>query len=93
VGLQPLDPAGKLLSGAHLYREGDEATRPNDQGYVTSVAHSPTLGHMVGLGFLRRGMAREGETIRMVDGLRGETTLCKVVNPVFFDPEGGRVRG
>ncbi|MFC3616047.1 sarcosine oxidase subunit alpha family protein [Lutimaribacter marinistellae] len=93
VGLKPVDSNGQLLCGAHLYGEKDAAKRMNDQGYVTSVANSPALGSMIGLGFLRQGMARKGEIVKMVDGLRGVTTLCEVVEPVFFDPEGGRVRG
>ncbi|KUJ80569.1 sarcosine oxidase subunit alpha [Ruegeria marisrubri] len=93
VGLKPVGESKQLLAGAHLYNEGAEPTRVNDQGYVTSVCYSPTLGHMIGLGFLADGPERHGETVKMVDGLRGVTTLCKVVDPVFFDPEGGRVRG
>ena len=59
---------------------------------VTSVAFSPTLGHYIGLGFLQRGPDRLGETVRMVDHVRGIDTTCEVVNPVFFDPDGGRSR-
>ena len=59
---------------------------------MTSVAFSPTLGHFLGLGFLRDGRARHGETIRLVDHLRGIETLCEVCDPVFFDKEGGRAR-
>jgi sarcosine oxidase subunit alpha len=47
----------------------------------------------IGLGFLRNGRARHGEQIRMIDHLRQVETLCEVVNPVFFDPEGNRARG
>lgn len=92
VGLKPTGAVKQLTAGAHLFGQEDEAVRVNDQGYVTSVAFSPTFGHMIGLGFLKNGPARHGETIRMVDHLRGVETKCEVVNPVFFDPEGGRVR-
>ena len=93
VGLKPTGAIKQLTAGAHLFRQDDDAVRVNGQGYVTSVAFSPTFGHMIALGFLKNGPARHGETIRMVDHLRGIETLCEVVNPVFFDPEGGRVRG
>jgi len=93
VGLKPTGAVKQLSGGAHLFGQEDEAVRVNGQGYVTSVAFSPTFGHMIGLGFLKNGPQRYGETIRMVDHLRGVETLCEVVNPVFFDPEGGRVRG
>jgi sarcosine oxidase subunit alpha len=93
VGLKPVDPAGQLTAGAHLFKPDDPHRRVYDQGYVTSVGHSPTLGHMIGLGFLRHGPECEGHEIEMVDHLRKVTTRVEVVNPVFFDPEGGRARG
>ena len=92
VGLKPVGAVRQLSAGAHLFRQEDEAVRVNDQGYVTSVAFSPTFGHMIGLGFLKNGPSRHGEIVRMVDHLRDIQTMCEVVNPVFFDPEGGRVR-
>ena len=82
----------QLTAGAHLFNDGAEPIRQNDQGYITSVAFSPTLGHYIGLGFLQRGPDRLGETVRMVDHVRGIDTTCEVVNPVFFDPDGGRSR-
>jgi sarcosine oxidase subunit alpha len=93
VGLKPVDPDGKLTAGARLFKQDDPHTRIYDQGYVTSVGYSPTLGHMIGLGFLRHGPECEGHEIEMVDHLRKVKTRVEVVNPVFFDPEGGRARG
>lgn len=93
VGLKPVGDVRQLTAGAHLFNADDPAIRENDQGYVTSVGFSPTLGHYIGLGFLKHGPERIGETIRMVDHLRGVETTCEVCNPVFFDPEGGRARG
>ncbi len=92
VGLKPVGVVKQLTAGAHLFEKEAKAIRENDQGYVTSVAFSPTLGHFLGLGFLRNGRARHGETIRLVDHLRGIETLCEVCDPVFFDKEGGRAR-
>ena len=37
--------------------------------------------------------ANVGETVRLVDHLRGIDTRVEVVSPVFYDPEGGRMRG
>ncbi len=93
VGLKPKEPKQALLAGGHLFKVGDAATRVNDQGYITSVAWSPSMETFIGLGFLLNGRARHGETVRMVDHLRNKTTLCEVCDPVFFDPEGGRARG
>ncbi|MEM9473680.1 MAG: sarcosine oxidase subunit alpha family protein [Pseudomonadota bacterium] len=93
VGLRPVDSAGRLTAGAHLFKDGAPARREHDQGYVTSVGWSPMFDGYLGLGFLRRGPERYGEKVKMVDHLRGVTTLCEVCDPVFFDREGGRVRG
>lgn len=93
VGLKPVGAVQEISAGAHLFQTGDPVERIYDQGYVTSVGFSPTLGHMVGLAFLKDGPNRVGETVRMVDHMRGLDTECEVVNPVFFDPEGGRARG
>jgi sarcosine oxidase subunit alpha len=93
VGLIPVDPAGKLLAGAHLIAPGCPATAANEEGHVTSVAYSPTLGHDVALAVLRRGRERTGETMRVVDLLRNSDVACRVVDPVFIDPKGEKLRG
>ena len=93
VGLKPVAKTGTILAGAHLFDQGTEAVRINDQGYVTSVCYSPTLGTTLGLGFLKRGRARIGEVIRLVDHLRELETECTVCDPVFVDKDGGRMRG
>ena len=92
VGLRPKGAVKQLLAGAHLYGESAEPVRENNEGYITSVGFSPTLDGYLGLGFLKSGRARHGETVRMVDHLRGVETLCEVCHPVFFDPEGERSR-
>jgi sarcosine oxidase subunit alpha len=93
VGLKPVGEVREILAGAHLFDEGAEAVSANDQGYVTSTCYSPTLGHVIALGFLARGRARIGERVRAVDHLRGSATLCEVCAPGWVDPEGGRMRG
>lgn len=92
VGLRPVDGATELLAGAHLFSDGAAPVRVNDQGYLTSVCYSPSLGTPLGLGFLRAGRSRHGEVVTMVDHLRGVTTACAVGDPVFFDQDGGRAR-
>ncbi|MCV2869253.1 sarcosine oxidase subunit alpha family protein [Defluviimonas sp. WL0002] len=93
VGLRPVQPTKGFGAGAHLFDKDAKPVSANDQGYVTSVCWSPTLKTHLGLAFLRNGRARHGETVRLVDHVRGNDILCEVVNPVFFDPEGGRARG
>ncbi|KRS11608.1 sarcosine oxidase subunit alpha [Roseovarius atlanticus] len=93
VALKPVGTVKELIAGAHLFAPGAEVVSENDEGYITSVAFSPMLGHVIGLGFLERGRARIGEHVRMVEHLKGSATLCEVVAPGGFDPEGGRMRG
>ena len=92
VGLRPVDRQRTLTAGAHFVAAGAQATAANDQGYMTSVAHSPSLGHAIGLGLLRNGGKRKGEVIRAVNPLKGEEVEVEVVSPQFIDPEGARLR-
>ncbi len=93
VGLRPVDRSQRLRSGAHFIAKDAAATAANDDGYMTSVAYSPSLGHWIGLGLLRRGPSRMGEIVRACDPLRGGDTLVEVVSPCFIDPKGERLRG
>jgi glycine cleavage system aminomethyltransferase T len=58
---------------------------------MTSVCFSPTLGHWIGLGLLRRGASRAGEILHVHDPVRGEDYMAEVRAPVFVDPEGTRL--
>ncbi|WP_296419628.1 sarcosine oxidase subunit alpha family protein [Pseudooctadecabacter sp.] len=93
VGLKAVDPKDKITAGAHLFVEGADPVSANDQGYVSSVCWSPTLGSHIGLGFVADGPNRMGEHIVAVDHVRGVRTLVEVCHPVQFDPEGERTRG
>jgi sarcosine oxidase subunit alpha len=92
VGLRPLDRADRLRAGAHLIPKDAEPMPKNDQGYVTSIAFSPSLGHWLGLGLLARGPLRHGEIVRAYDPVRGGDVLVEVRPPCFIDPEGERLR-
>ena len=93
MGFKPVGAVKQLTGGAHLYNEGDEALTEFNQGYLTSVAFSPTFGHFLAQGFVRGGQARNGERMRMVDHVREIETIVEVCDPVFFDPKGDRTRG
>ena len=92
TGFRPLDRGKRLRAGAHFLPLGAAASPENDQGYMTSVAHSPTLGHWVGLGFLSNAAARIGEHVRAYDPVRNEDVEVEVCSPVFIDPNGERLR-
>ena len=93
VGLKPIGAVKKMLAGSIAIELDCEATRENIKGYLTSTCYSPTIGSMIGLGFIENGRARMGEKIRLVDLVRDFDTLCEICDPVFFDPEGERQRG
>lgn len=93
VGLRPKGTSRQIIPGAHLFPVGADRTPDNDQGYVTSMCYSPTLSDVLALAFLSNGQARWGEEVVMVERTQGVETICEVVNPVFFDPEGERLRG
>jgi hypothetical protein len=92
VGLMPMHPEDGLTAGAHLFNAEAAVVAATDQGYVTSVGFSPTLGHSIGLGFVKNGPKRHGEVMRLVDHLRGVDIPVRICPPVFVDPDGGRLR-
>ncbi|MGE3064677.1 MAG: sarcosine oxidase subunit alpha family protein [Vicinamibacterales bacterium] len=92
VSFKPVDPQQQLNAGAHFLAPGARAETANDQGYMTSVAYSPTLASWIGLGMLRDGPRRIGETVRAYDPVRkGDVEV--IVHPACqFDPTGARPR-
>lgn len=92
VGVLPVDRNKRLYAGAHFLTKGASVALQNDQGYLTSVAFSPMLNHWIGLGLLARGRQRVGERVRAYDPLRSGETKVEVVSPIFFDPEGARLK-
>jgi methylglutamate dehydrogenase subunit C len=93
IGFRPVDRTARLRSGAHFIARDAEVIAANDEGHMTSVAYSPSLGHWIGLGLLRRGPERIGEVLRAYDPVRSGDTLVEVVVPCFVDPNGEKVRG
>jgi sarcosine oxidase subunit alpha len=92
VGVKPVDRWARLNGGAHLLGLREAPTLENDQGYVTSAAFSPTLGHWIGLALLARGRARIAERLRVYDPIRNSDLQADIVHPVFFDPDGTRFK-
>jgi sarcosine oxidase subunit alpha len=92
VGLKPKNPKSKLTGGAHFLDKGAKPSLENDLGHMMSVAYSPMLKSWIGLGIVKRGRERIGETIRAVDFVRGTEFEVEICDPVFFDPEGVRLR-
>ncbi|WP_439123743.1 sarcosine oxidase subunit alpha family protein [Marivita sp.] len=87
VGLETLG-GSTLPDGAYAIAEGmNENGQANTQGRVTSTYHSPTLGKGIAMGLVLNGPDRMGEVIEFTSGTEG-TVKAKIVNAVFFDPDG-----
>ncbi len=93
VGFKPVDRSDPLVAGSHFINKGEVANMTNDQGWMSSVAYSPTFGHCIGLGFIKRGHERKGEIIRAVNPVQNIEVDAEIVSPHFYDPEGARQRG
>jgi len=92
MGFRPIDPAESIHAGAHFVGKGQAFTTANDEGWMSSAVYSPTLGHSIGLGFIRHGAERIGETVIAIDALRGHQAEVEIVSPHFVDPQGERLR-
>ncbi len=92
VGIRPVLKNTSLTAGAHFFAKNIKYELKNDEGWMTSVAFSPTLGHSIGLGYLKNGSERINEKIMAVDLLNNNTLEVEVVSPHFVDPKGERLR-
>ena len=90
VGLECLEPAGRLRGGAILFAPG-EPVSGHGRGYITSVTWSTELGKYIALGFYQGGLAHVGEEIVCASPLRGEQVRARIVSPVFIDVSGERL--
>src|SRR6056297_2511630 len=92
MGFKPVDRSEKVVAGSHFISRGDTANMDNDQGWMTSVAYSPSLGHSIGLGFVKAGDTRKGEIVRAVSPVHGTEIEVEICSAHFIDPEGERLR-
>ena len=92
VGLMPVSPTGRARAGSHLLKLGAPGHADHDQGWVTSGAHSPSMGTWIALAMLKNGRDRHGECIRAYDPIRNGDVEVTVVAPCFLDPDGVRLR-
>ncbi|MEQ5870411.1 sarcosine oxidase subunit alpha family protein [Sagittula sp. NFXS13] len=88
VGLETVD-GSVLPDGAYAVAAGKNANgQRNTQGRVTSTYYSPTLDKGIAMGLVHNGPQRMGEVIPFMKD-DGETVVdAKIVNAVFYDPEG-----
>ena len=87
VGLLPANPNDQIPEGAPLTPGGE--TRPTE-GLVTACVWSVVLDRWVALALLENGQSRHGETVHV--RLKNATVAADVMAPVFYDPEGRKMR-
>ena len=87
VGLLPTDPNDQIPEGAPLTPGGER--RPSE-GLVTACVWSVVLNRWVALALLENGKSRHGETVRV--RLKDATIAADVMEPVFYDPDGRKMR-
>ncbi|GAB5446187.1 sarcosine oxidase subunit alpha family protein [Gymnodinialimonas sp.] len=89
VGLETQDKS-VLSDGAYAVAAGTNANgQANVEGRVTSTYYSPTMKRGIAMALVLNGPDRMGETIQL-NKVDGSTVPAKIVNPVFFDPEGAK---
>ena len=92
VGLLSYDDA-VLPDGAYAVVEGKNANgQRNVEGRVTSSYYSPTLGRGIAMGLVLHGPDRMGEGLTF-PGTDGTSYRAQIVDPVFYDKDGGKLHG
>ena len=91
VGLLAEDPNLVLPEGAHVSPTPNVAPPVPMDGWVSSSYWSPSCGRSIALALIKGGRDRIGQTVSLP--LEGKVARAKIVSPVFFDPDGERLRG
>ncbi|WP_119388015.1 sarcosine oxidase subunit alpha family protein [Taklimakanibacter lacteus] len=91
VGIRPVDRADRIRAGSHLLKKNDRPSLANGQGYITSVAYSPTLGTWLGLALLKNGRERHGEIVKVFDGIRNIHMYGEICDPMHYDKENKKL--
>ncbi len=97
VGLFTKDPKTVLDEGAQIVAEARDRPPMKMIGHVTSSYFSPTLDRSIALALIEDGPERMGQTLHASmaghASTPGTTVSVRVTEPVFFDPDGERMRG
>jgi sarcosine oxidase subunit alpha len=87
VGLLPEDPNAMIPEGAPLTPGG---AKQATEGLVTACVWSVVNDRWVALALLENGHSRHGEVAHV--RLRNRVIAAQVTKPVFYDPDGKRLR-
>lgn len=93
VGLVSRDGVSLIPKGAQLVIDPGRPAPNLIIGHVTSTCYSPTLRVPIALALLARGRERHGESLFAASPLTGTVVEVDVRSPVFYDPQGARLRG
>ncbi len=91
VGLLPENPEEVLPEGAQIVAELHDRPPMDMIGHVTSSYYSANLGRSFALALVTSGRDRGGQTLHLP--LVGHVARAEVVDSVFIDREGSRLRG
>ena len=89
VGLLSEDPAEVLPEGGQIVEDSSAPVPRAMSGHVTSSYHSPVLGRSIALALVAGGHSRLGQTVQVYN-CDGRTADARIVDRVFYDPEGER---
>jgi sarcosine oxidase subunit alpha len=92
VGLRPEDRRTPLPAGAQIIAEPLRDEPASILGETTSRCVSPHCGMPIALALVAAGRSRIGATLHAVSPLMKSSVPVVVERPVFFDPEGARLR-
>ena len=92
VGIFPKNRNQTFDAGTIICKQNQ--VKGHGVGRITSVTHSPELGHWIGLGFIEGGYQNWKETIVIgSDPVRNREIELEIVSPHMIDPEGKRMYG
>jgi len=92
VGILPDDPNEVLDEGEQLVETPKPEPPMEMVGNVTSSYTSPSVGRAFALALINGGQRKHGQKV-YAPKADGRVVPCTVTSPVFFDPEGERLRG
>jgi sarcosine oxidase subunit alpha len=92
VGIFPKDKLQTFDAGTIICKQNE--VKGFGIGRITSVTHSPELGHWIGLGFISGGFEK-WKNIPVIgsDPVRDKELELEIVSPHMIDPEGERLHG
>jgi len=87
VGLLPTNPNERIPEGAPLTAGGEKVPT---EGFVSACVWSVVMDRWIALALLEDGRSRIGAAVHA--RLEDSTVISEVTAPIFYDPDGGKLR-